>query len=74
MAWEDPWRRKWQPTPVFLPGEFSGQRNLISYSPRDHKEWNTTERMTHTQSNVVSDPLRLCVVVCVCVNVRTYLK
>ena len=29
-----PWRRKWQPTPVFLPGGFHGQRNLVGYSPR----------------------------------------
>ena len=28
-----PWRRKWQPTPVFLPGEFHGQRSLAVYSP-----------------------------------------
>jgi len=28
-----PWRRKWQPTPVFLPGKFHGQRNLVGYSP-----------------------------------------
>ena len=28
-----PWRRKWQPTPVFLPGKFHGQRNLVEYSP-----------------------------------------
>ena len=28
-----PWRRKWQPTPVFLPGEFHGQRSLVGYSP-----------------------------------------
>ena len=28
-----PWRRKWQPTPVFLPGEFHGQRSLAGYSP-----------------------------------------
>ena len=32
-----PWRRKWQPTPVFLPGESQGQRNLVSYSPWGHK-------------------------------------
>ena len=32
-----PWRRKWQPTPVFLPGEFHEQRGLVSHSPRDHK-------------------------------------
>ena len=29
-----PWRRKWKPTPVFLPGEFHGQRNLVGYSMR----------------------------------------
>ena len=29
-----PWRRKWQPTPVFLPGESHGQRSLVDYSPR----------------------------------------
>ena len=28
-----PWRRAWEPTPVFLPGEFHGQRNLAGYSP-----------------------------------------
>ena len=27
-----PWRREWQPIPVFLPGEFHGQRSLVSYS------------------------------------------
>ena len=34
-----PWRRKWQPTPVFLPGESHGQRSLADYSPWGHKEW-----------------------------------
>ena len=28
-----PWRRKWQPTPVFLPGESHGQRSLVDYGP-----------------------------------------
>ena len=28
-----PWRKKWQPTPVFLPGKFHGQRSLVGYSP-----------------------------------------
>ena len=32
-----PWRRKWQPTPVFLPGESHGQRSLVGYSPWGHK-------------------------------------
>ena len=32
-----PWRRKWQPAPVFLSGKFHGQRNLAGYSPWGHK-------------------------------------
>ena len=41
-----PWRREWLPMPVFLPGEFHGQRSLVGYSPWGHKESNTTERVT----------------------------
>ena len=37
-----PWRRVWQPTPVFLPGESHGQRSLAGYSPWDHKESDRT--------------------------------
>ena len=40
------WRRKWQPTPVILPGESRGQRSLAGYSPCSHKESNTTEWLT----------------------------
>ena len=36
-----PWKA-WQPTAVFLPGEFHGQRNLEDYSPSGHKESDTT--------------------------------
>ena len=32
-----PWRSKWQPTPVFLPGEYQRQRNLAGYSPWGRK-------------------------------------
>ena len=32
-----PWRRKWQPTPVLLPGEFHGQVSLAGCSPRGHR-------------------------------------
>ena len=39
-----PWRRAWQPTPVFLPGELHGQRSLAGYSPWDHEELDMTER------------------------------
>ena len=34
-----PWRRKWQAIPVFLPGEFHGQRSLAGYSPWGYKDW-----------------------------------
>ena len=40
-----PWRSKWQPTPVFLPGESHGQRSLVGYSPRGCKESDMTERL-----------------------------
>ena len=39
------WRRKRQPSPVFLPGESHGWRNLVGYSTWGHKESDTTERL-----------------------------
>ena len=48
---EDPWRRKWQPTPVLLPGKSHGQKNLAGYSPWGHKrvghDWATDHTHTH---------------------------
>ena len=41
-----PWKRKWHPTVVLLPGKFHGQRNLVGYTPRDLKELDTAEHMT----------------------------
>ena len=38
-----PWRRAWQPTPVFSPGESHGQRSLEGFSPWSLKESDTTE-------------------------------
>ena len=43
---EDPQRRKWQPTPVFLPEEFHGQSSLAGYSPWGCKESDMTERLS----------------------------
>ena len=43
-----PWRRKWQPTPVLLPGKFYELRSLIGYSPWGRKESDTTERLHFT--------------------------
>ena len=45
-----PWRRNWQPTPVFLLGEFHGQESLADYSPWGHKELDTTQQLTHTHT------------------------
>ena len=50
-TWFDPWvgkfawRRTWQPTPVFLPGESHAQRSLVGCSPRGHKESDTAEKL-----------------------------
>ena len=51
-----PWRRKWQPTPVFLPGEFHGQRSLAGSSPWSCKESDTTEQLTHILFPVLRSP------------------
>ena len=51
-----PWSRKWQPTPVFLPGKSHGQRNLVGYSPWGHKDLDMTDHAhTHTYTHTYSD-------------------
>ena len=37
LGWKIPWKRKWETTLVFLPGEFHGQRSLVEYSPWGHR-------------------------------------
>ena len=46
------WRRKWQPTPVFLPGKFLRQRSLSGYSPSGHKELGRTEHTSYLEKLV----------------------
>ena len=47
-----PWRRKWQPTPLFLPGESQGQRSPAGSIPKGWKESDTTEHIcTHTHTH-----------------------
>ena len=49
-VWKIPWRRAWQPTPVFLPGESHGERSLVGYSSWGCKESDMTERLSmHTR-------------------------
>ena len=55
------WRRKWQPTPVFLPGKLHGWKSLAGYSPKGHKESDTTEQL-HSSYIFLEDPL-LCEVI-----------
>ena len=52
------WRRKWQPTPVLLPGESHGQRSLLGYSLWGFKELDMIERWVGT--SLVAQWLRLC--------------
>jgi len=51
------WRRAWQPTPVFLPGESHGQRRLTDYSPWGHEESDRTEGISRHKDG--ADPLLL---------------
>ena len=44
-GWERSPGRKWQPTPVLLPGKFHGQRSLVGYSPWGCKESDSTEQL-----------------------------
>ena len=54
MVGKIPWNRKWHANPVFLPGESHGQRSLAGYSPRGHKELDTTEGLStqHTHTHI----------------------
>ena len=45
LGWEDLWRRKWQPTLVFLPWKSQGRRSLVGYSPWGCKESDMTEQL-----------------------------
>ena len=48
LGQEDPLEKETATTPVLLPGKSHGQRSLVDYSPRDHKELNTIKRLTLT--------------------------
>ena len=48
-----PWRRKWQLTPVFLPGDSHGERSLAGYSPLGHKESDMTKHARSSSSRLM---------------------
>ena len=64
-----PWRRKWQSTPVFLPGESHGWRSLVGYSPQGGKESDTTERLHLTSPHEPKSVDGLCAV---CLVTQSY--
>ena len=44
LGQEDPWRREWEPTPVFLPGESHGQRSVVGCIPWGRKGQDMTKQ------------------------------
>ena len=48
-VWKILWRRKWQPTPVFLPEKSQGERSLVGYDPWSFKELDMIEQLRCTQ-------------------------
>ena len=52
-----PWRRKWQPTPVFLPGKSNGRRRLAGYSPWGRKESDTTKWFHFLETHYQKKPM-----------------
>ena len=63
------WRRKWQSTSVFLPGESHGWRSLVGYSPQGGKESDTTERLHLTSPHEPKSVDGLCAV---CLVTQSY--
>ena len=50
-----PWRRKWQPTPVFLPEKSHGQKSLVGYNSKHCKESDMTEQLSpHIHTHMLS--------------------
>ena len=47
------WRRKWQPTPVLLPGKFQGHRRMAGYCPRDHSQSPVSDQHTNTALHLI---------------------
>ena len=50
-----PWRRSWQPMPVFLPGESHGERSLVGHSPSGCKESHNWLPFTHTHTHTAAE-------------------
>ena len=57
-----PWRREWLPIPIFLPGEFHGQRSMAGYSPLSRKESDRTERLTFSTLYILTIITTVCLI------------
>ena len=58
LGWKIPWRKKWKPIPVFLPGKSHAQRSLAGYSSWGCKELDTTKRLsTPLQYSCLENPM-----------------
>ena len=83
-----PWRRKWQPIPIFLPGKCHGQRSRMGYSsPWSRKEWDMTQWLnnniyktvyvyiynTHTHTHTHTHIEYVCVQIYLSIYLSTYL-
>ena len=64
-VWKMPWRRKWQPTPIFLPGKFHGQKSLVGYihgvteldmTEHAHTEFLKVNPFNYINSKITSSP------------------
>ena len=58
LAYKIPWRRAWQLTPGFLPGQSHGQRSLAGYGPQGCKESDTTEATSHALKHSTGNSAR----------------
>ena len=56
LGWDNPLEKGMVTPPVFLPGEFHGQRSLAGYSPWGHKELDTTKQLTLTHTSSTLKP------------------
>ena len=55
---EGPLEEEMATTPVFLPGKSHGQRGLLGYSPRGHKEWDPAEQLSTYDNDAGEEPAR----------------
>ena len=61
------WRRKWQLTPVFLPGESHGQKSLAGHGPQGRRESDMTEVTKHAHMCMY-----VCVYIYICIHTHTH--